>query len=221
MTTTALVPSPDVGALESLPVNEVDAALGHVWQAFGRRTVVDAWHIGRALRRVKETKPGRQFAPYCERIKLTRSWAYQLLKIADSSLAEVSCHRTVDGAVKALKAPEPAEPEPTPAPVEAAPVEAVEAAPAAVIDAVAEEATPTPAELRGDRLERLAIITEDIGDVDGKLVDAWAGTLRPAGRPGTRTRGDHQGAGAQDCGVRAEGPRRVRRGARSTSVTGS
>ena len=86
----ALVPSPDVARLADLPVNEIDSALGEAWQTFGRRTVVDAWHLGRALRRVKDTMPGRQFAPYCERIKMTRSWAYQLLKMADATLAEVS-----------------------------------------------------------------------------------------------------------------------------------
>ena len=185
--TDALVPSDDVAALEGLPVNEIDAALGVVWHSFGRRTVVDAWHIGRGLRRVKDGR-GRHFAPYCERIKMTRSWAYNLLKLADSPLAEVSCHchRTVDGAVKALKAapeptpapveaaPESAEPEPTPAPaaaaVEAAPVDP-DPDPEDVIDAVAAEATPDPAALREGRLERLAIITEHL---DGDVVDAWA-----------------------------------------------
>ena len=43
---------------------------------------------------------------------MSRSWAYDLLKLADGPLSEVSVYRTVDGAVKALKAaPEPAEPE--------------------------------------------------------------------------------------------------------------
>lgn len=36
----ALIPSPDVAALEGLPVNEIDEAVGVAWQSFGRRTVV-------------------------------------------------------------------------------------------------------------------------------------------------------------------------------------
>ena len=175
----ALVPSPDVAGLEGLPVNEIDAALGVVWQSFGRRTVVDAWHIGRALRRVRETLPGRRFAPYCERIQMTRSWAYKLLSLADGPLSQVSTHRTVDGAVKALNArpePEPAEPAATPRPTPRptpvpAPVEPEPTDPEAVIDAVAAEVELTPAELRDERLERLAIMTEHL---DGDLVDGWA-----------------------------------------------
>ena len=77
--------SPDVVALAGLPVNEIDAALGVVWQSYGRRTVVDAWHIARALRLVKQTQPDRQFSAYCERIQMTRSWAYRLLDLAKDS----------------------------------------------------------------------------------------------------------------------------------------
>ena len=40
-----------------------------------------------------------------------------------------------------------------------------------MIDAVATEAEPTAAELRDERLERLAIMTEHL---DGDLVDGWA-----------------------------------------------
>ena len=105
----ALVPSPDVGALAGLPENQIDAAVGVAWESFGRRTVVDAWHIGGGLRRVKDGR-GRHFAAYCEQIGMSRSWAYRLLKIADAPLAEVCSHGTVDGAVKALKAaPQPQE----------------------------------------------------------------------------------------------------------------
>ena len=177
MTGAALAPSPDVAALEGLPINEVNAALGHVWQSFGRRTVVDAWHIGRSLRRVKGRDAG---ASVCALLRADQDdpfMAYQLLALVDGSLAQVSCHRTVDGAVKALKAaPEPTEQ----APAVATPAPAVTAAPSPVataqtdeevIEAVAAEVEMTPAEQRDERLEWLAIITEDM---DGPVVDHWA-----------------------------------------------
>ena len=184
MTGAALVPvpSPDVAALEGLPVNEIDAAFGVAWQSFGRRTVVDAWHLGRALRRVKDGR-GRHFRAYCESIGMSRSWSYDLLIIADAPLEKVSVERTLSAAVKALR-PAPAAPEPTAttapsrngdqgtaATVDRPPVEAVEAPPAAVVEAVAAEATPDPIALRDERLERLAIRTEDIA---GSVVDGWA-----------------------------------------------
>ena len=91
-------------------------------------------------------------------------------------------HYTVDGAVKALKAapevsaertvepdPEPA-PAPEPAVLDAQPA-ALDAEPAAVVEAVAVEVDPTAGELRYERLERLAIRTEDI---NGEVVDGWA-----------------------------------------------
>ena len=110
----ALAPSPDVSVLEGLPENEIDAAVGVAWQAFGRRTVTDAWYLGTALRRVKDGR-GRTFAGYCEGIGMNRSWAYRLLKIAGAPKEEVCSHYTVDGAVKALKAA----PVPTVAPANA------------------------------------------------------------------------------------------------------
>ena len=163
----ALVPSPDAAALEHLSVNEIDAALGVVVQSFGRRTLIDSWHIGRALRRVKDSLPGRQFAPYCERRKIGRRWAYQLLTLADGckTAEEVCSYFSVDGAVKALKAApvEPVEPAPA-AVVEAAPVEPEpepDPDPEGVIDAVAAEASPNvAAEQREALLERWAIRTE-------------------------------------------------------------
>ena len=142
--TGALVPSADVARLEGLPVNEIDAALGAAWQSFGRRTVVDAWYIGRALRRVKDGR-GRHFRAYCESIGMGRSWAYDLLRLADGPLSKVSGHRTVDGAVKALKAAATPAPEPTPAATpEAAPVEPEVVEPEAV-DADPEGRTGTRA----------------------------------------------------------------------------
>ena len=152
--------SPDVAALDSLKVDVLGDALGVAWQSFGRRTVVDAWHLARALQRVKQSQPGRQFAPYCERIGMSRSWSYKLLDLAAGSLAQVSGERTVEEAVKALKAPPepghvstdrtdsgppaavpevlpPAEPEPEP-----------EDNPAAAVESVARES------------ERAAILTE-------------------------------------------------------------
>ena len=47
----------------------------------------------------------------------------------------------------------------------------------AVIEAVAAEATPSPEELRDERLERLAIVTEH---VEGDVVDDWAAKLDAA-----------------------------------------
>ena len=117
----ALIPSPDVAVLASLPENEIDEAVGLAWQSFGRRTVVDAWHLGVQLRRVKEGQ-GRHFAAYCERIVMSRSWAYDLLTMAGGPLSEVSGQRTIAGAVKVLKALKAApEPAPEPAPVTPAP----------------------------------------------------------------------------------------------------
>ena len=94
----------------------------------------------------------------------------------------VSSDWTLDEAVRALPsartaaaatpAAAAAPPRPTTAP--APPPVDPEPTPEAVIEAVAVEAEPTAAELRELRLERLFIITENIGDEDGKLVDAWA-----------------------------------------------
>ena len=219
----ALVPSPDVAALEGLKVNEVDAALAAVWPTYARRTLADAWGIGRALRRVKDGRTGRAFRDYLDLIKMGRAWAYRLLQLADGykSLAALADQSTVQGAVKALSAPpqaaepaapaaetvysvdtEPAAPEPTSAPLRNAPhagqrgivdgglhvavaskpVEPVVtvAAPAGTdeaVEAVAAEETPTPAELREERLERLAIRTEGI---EGDIVDGWAAKLDAA-----------------------------------------
>ena len=102
----------------------------------------------------------------------------------------MSCHRTVDGAVKALRpAPEPAEPvypvdtepaEPAPAvetePTPAAVVETVETDPAAVVEAVAASVVD-PAADREAALERLAIRTEHVA---GDVVDGWARSLDKA-----------------------------------------
>ena len=177
----ALIPSPDVAALEGLPVNEIDEAVGVAWQSFGRRTVVDAWHIGRALRIVKDGR-GHHFSTYCEGIGMSRSWAYDLLTLADGPLEKVSAERTVKGAVRLLKAappqrqsapqPEsaadaPAEPEP-PA---REPDEITKAEGEAAMDEAAAETEADPVQIREDRLERLAIRTEDI---DGDVVEGWA-----------------------------------------------
>ena len=93
-TSTALAPSSDVSVLATLPVNLIDEAFGVAWQAFGRRTMVDSWHLGRALRRVKEGQ-GRHFSAYCDRISMNRSWAYRLLKIADAPVEKVCSRKSV------------------------------------------------------------------------------------------------------------------------------
>ena len=186
----ALAPSSDVAVLAGLPVNEVDTALGCVWQSYGRRTVVDAWHIGRALHRVRDNAPGRAFSPYCERIGMTRSWAYQLLKIGLQPLDVVSCHRTVDGAVKALKAAS-SDPTPTPAPTPAPEVDAASdptptppppefdtAAPEpqnydAIMEEAAADSEPSEEERRDAREARIETFAMKTQDIEGDLVDGW------------------------------------------------
>ena len=117
---------------------------------------------------------------------MSRSWAYDLLKLADGPLSEVSVYRTVDGAVKALKAaPEPAEPEqdhrpvvqeaavePVHPPVEAVQEEVQEAAVEPVhplveagvgdvaVEAEEADAARERAELREQIVERWALRTE-------------------------------------------------------------
>lgn len=158
MAVTTIGPSPDVAGLSALPVNLIDEAFGVVWRAFGRRTMVDAWHLGVELRRIKDGR-GRTFSTYCESIGMDRSWAYRLLKISDAPKEEVWRHATVEGAIKAIKAaaPSPPPPPPEPAPevvehpvehlhphehhpvVEPAPEVVVEPDHEAVIEAVAAE----------------------------------------------------------------------------------
>lgn len=200
----ALVQSPDVAALEGLKVNEVDAALATVWPTYARRTLADAWGIGRALRRVKDGRTGRAFRDYLDQIKMGRPWAYRLLQLADGykSLDALADQRSVQGAVKALAAaPKAAEP-PAPAAesvysVDTAPEPTAaarntvqhrehgipEPEPAVAIEAVAAEAVD-PAADREAALERLAIRTEDIA---GDVVDGWAAKLDAADE---RHRGD-------------------------------
>lgn len=184
----ALVRSPDVAALEGLKVNEVDAALAAVWPTYARRTLADAWGIGRALRRVKDGRTGRAFGDYLDQIKMGRAWAYRLLRLADGykSLDALADQRSVQGAVKALTAAPAAEsvysvdsaPEPTAAARNTVHREhgIPEPEPAAAVEAVAAEAVD-PAADREAALERLAIRTEDIA---GDIVDGWAAKLDAA-----------------------------------------
>ena len=89
---TALVPSPDVAALADLPVNEIEDALAGVWQSFGRRTVVDAWHIGVELRRVRDGQRRATSGPTCESIGMGRRWAYDLA-IGRAGAAPINCSK--------------------------------------------------------------------------------------------------------------------------------
>ena len=106
----ALVPSPEVARLEGLTLQELEAEFGHAWQSFGRRTLVDAWYLGRSLGRVKDGL-GRTFSRYCGRIGMSRSWAYRILNLADGypSLEALTGQQTVDGAVRALPSRDAAE----------------------------------------------------------------------------------------------------------------
>ena len=105
---------------------------------------------------------------------MSRSWAYDLLKIAGGSLSKLSGQRTIAGAVKALKAASseapstpPLAPTPTPAPAH---VEEADTDPEAALEEVGTESQPDPRDVREERLERFAIRTED---VEGDVVDGW------------------------------------------------
>ena len=195
--TDALVPV-DVAALERMPLDQRVDAIGEAYRGWRCIEVAAAWTFGRALRSIRGnySKGSGDWGAVLDRIGIEHSRARRYMQIADGhDAAEIARYLTVDAAVKALRAapePTPAPVEPEPEPTPAAPVEPVEAAPAAVVEAVAAEATPTAAELREERLERLAIITEDI---DGPVVEVWAAKfdrqaaeLRDAVRAGNEAR---------------------------------
>ena len=201
--TDALVPV-DVAALERLPLDDQIDALGAAYRSWRRLEVPAAWAFGRALRIIREGKPGREWSGVRDRIGIARETARRYMELADGyDSAQIGQFPTVDAALKALGpkrlAPAPS-PSPAPAieeplveqvvehPVEHPVEQVVEEQVASVehpfkeehsfeeeVEEVAAEAEPTPAELRDERLERLAIITEHI-DVDGgeDVVDAWA-----------------------------------------------
>ena len=154
-----------------------------MFNAFRRRTAIEAWNIGRALRAHCDVRTGHDWREYLREIDMPRDTARRLVKLADLTAAQIAQHGTVDAALKALK---PA-PEPAPAPVvEPAPDDPPAVTPEVVTDddgghtaaaVVAAEAAPDPVALREERLERLALRTEDI---DGDVVEAWADKLDKA-----------------------------------------
>lgn len=169
--TDALAPV-DVKALEQLPLDAQIDALGEALRNWGRMEVTAVWSFGCSLRFIKAGRPRREWPGIRDRIGIARETARRYMLLADSyDSAQIGQFCTVDAALQAI-APKRISPAPAPPP-QPAPVD-LEPDPNDVIDAVAVEAGPTAENLREGRLERLAIITEDIGDVDGKLVDAWA-----------------------------------------------
>ena len=168
MTDTALT-TVDVAALEGLPIEEQIDAVTKAYHKWRRVEKVAAWQFGRVLMVIKEGKPGREWAAVRDRIGINRETARRYMRLAEGhDYAQIVQFATIDAALKAL---EPKRITPAPAPAPAPEAAELDTDPVAVVESVAAESGPDPADQREERLERLAIRTEDI---DGPVVDGWA-----------------------------------------------
>ena len=160
-------------------------AIGERWYSFQRRTLADAWDIGRGLRSVKDEMQHGEFRPYLAEIAMNRETARRFMALAETyEMTQLVSFASVDDALKALPparpkeepkaapAPEPAEPADPPAEaVTGDVIDGVDPAAEAAMNEAAAEAEIDPVQIREDRLERLAIRTDDI---DGDVVEGWA-----------------------------------------------
>ena len=174
----ALVPV-DVDALDLLTFDQrVDAIGKHTADGgvsrLRRRGLSGARYGSSAATTARAAATG---APFSTVSGLNGHGRIRYMRLAEgfSDALQIATYRTVDAALKALgpkrlASVEPAVEHPVEHPVEEE-HPAVEEHPDTVIEAVAVEAEPTAADLRDERLERLAIVTED---VDGNVVDHWA-----------------------------------------------
>ena len=147
--TDALVPTDEERAIEAhargladLPHGELLEKFAGVVRRMKRRTMAESWALGHVLEAIKNPMNAADFRRYVEGIGMRPAWAYRLRQLARGwTLDDLisSDYKTVDTAVKALKAAPPA---PAPAPPEAAPVEVLDADPEDVVEEVAAAAEP-------------------------------------------------------------------------------
>ena len=153
--------------------------LGDRWYSFQRRTLADAWDIGRGLRSIKDEMQHGEFRPFLAEIAMNRETARRFMALAETyEMTQLVSFASVDDAIKALPParPEPqAAPEPQPEPAAEQPPEPSEPeAEAAVNEAAAEAEAATAEADRDARDERLSVRLEN---ADGDAVDALAGQL--------------------------------------------
>ena len=153
--------------------------LGDRWYSFQRRTLADAWDIGRGLRCIKDEMQHGEFRPYLAEIGMNREAARRFMALAEAyEMTQLVSFASVDDAIKALPParPEPqAAPEPQPEPAAEQPPEPSEPeAEAAMNVAAAEHEAETAERDRDARDERLSVRLEN---ADGEAVDALADQL--------------------------------------------
>ena len=153
--------------------------LGDRWYSFQRRTLADAWDIGRGLRCIKDEMQHGEFRPFLADIAMNRETARRFMALAETyEMTQLVSFASVDDALKSLPParPEPqAAPEPQPEPAAEQPPEPSEPEAEAAMNEAAAEAEAATAEADRDaRDERLSVRLEN---ADGEAVDALAGQL--------------------------------------------
>ena len=167
----------------ALRFDERADAIGARWHGFRRRTVADLWDIGRGLRAHKDEMQHGEWLPYLAAIDMPARTAQEAMQLAGKYAEVAHLPATARLALKAVAEPKSA-PAPRPKPCQRpSPADPPAAEPEVVTNPegeateAAREAEPDPAAAREERLERLAIRTEDI---DGDVVEAWADKLDKA-----------------------------------------
>ena len=152
--TTALSPADADWA--ALSFDDRKGAFGEQWQSFARRTLTEAWHLGRRLRSLKDEMRHGEFGPYLKALPPKRPAPEP----------------------KAAPAPKDAPPDPDPAPEPVTGDVLSEPEAEAAMQEVATEAeADTALAERERREERLAIYLEN---ADGEAVDVLADKLDKA-----------------------------------------
>ena len=98
-----------------VPVMTTDAlrnAVAQSWATYRRRTVVDAWKLGVALRRVRQAAFKGEWYPWLDSIEMNRDMARRFMELSKIDNAQIARYPTVDAALKALKEPPPKPPQP-------------------------------------------------------------------------------------------------------------
>ena len=170
---TALVPV-DVAALVLLSFDDQIDALGAAYRGWRRVDTRMAWAFGCGLRAVRDnySRGSGDWGRVLDKIGIDHQKARRFMRIAEHDSVQIERYSTVDAAYQALpRIRQPKALKAAPAPETPAPAPGPSDDPEVVIETVAVESGPDPADQREERLERLAIRTEDI---DGPVVDGWS-----------------------------------------------
>ena len=151
------------------------------WHGFQRRTLGDAWDIGRGLRTVKDLMQHGEWLPWLDSIGMARETARRFMVLAEElQITQLGEFASVDDALKALP---PKRPKPEPTTVDVKPERAApgpepptNAEEEAAVEEVAAEAEAErdPEAERDARDERLARRLED---APGEAVDVLSDQL--------------------------------------------